>query len=336
MLDKQREDQYKKFKDTLFNHNNQDHEQDLERNRLFINKIKDHRHDKIKAKHIRKFKKLYFKHHGCHYNLSRHTNYSDNINSGSNTLSGQPNVPSSFSTTSTTASTSSSIPATPMAPTPSSGTTDTSPAPRLPPSSTRHAGTDHMDKWVINLSKTPLTKEQLSLLQKAPNFAITPKYPPIEAYITATEQASSKLPAQEADEFRSEVNRIQKQLQQQHNNHCNLNPSQHRALTQLKKDNTRVVLTVDKGVAMVIIDQEEYTNKAQALLQDTNTYKVLPKDPTSQLKNKLITLLKDIKQTGGLSTQKYKQLYPTSAVPLHFMACQNTQNRYPPQAHCFQ
>ena len=79
-----------------------------------------------------------------------------------------------------------------------------------------------------------------------------------------------------------------------------------------------MVLTADKGVAMVIMDQEEYTNKAQASLQDTNTYKVLPKDPTTQLKNKLITLLKDIKQTGGLSTQKYKQLYPTNAVPLKF------------------
>ena len=45
---------------------------------------------------------------------------------------------------------------------------------------------------------------------------------------------------------------------------------------------------------------------------------VLPKDPTPQLKNKLISLLKNIHQTGGLSTQKYKQLYPTSAVPPKF------------------
>ena len=45
---------------------------------------------------------------------------------------------------------------------------------------------------------------------------------------------------------------------------------------------------------------------------------MLPKDPTPQLKNKLIILLKDIKQTGGLTTQKYKQLYPTSAVPPKF------------------
>ena len=73
-----------------------------------------------------------------------------------------------------------------------------------------------------------------------------------------------------------------------------------------------------QGVAIVIMDQENYTNKAQALLQDTNTYKVLTKDPTSQLKNTLISLLKDIKQTGGLTTHKYKPLYPTSAVPPKF------------------
>ena len=94
------------------------------------------------------------------------------------------------------------------------------------------------------------------------------------------------------DEFRSEVNKILKQQQQCHNNQCNLNPSQCRALTQLKQDNSRVVLTEDKEVAMVIMDQEDYTNKALGLLQDTNTYKVLPKNPTSQLINKLISLFK--------------------------------------------
>ena len=81
---------------------------------------------------------------------------------------------------------------------------------------------------------------------------------------------------------------------------------------------------------MVIVDQQDYTNKAQTLLQDNNTYKVLPKDPTSQLKNKLISLLKDIKQTGGLSTNKYKQLYPTIAAPPNSMAFPKFINRYTP------
>ena len=99
--------------------------------------------------------------------------------------------------------------------------------------------------------------------------------PPLDAYIMATELASSKLPSQEADEFRSDINRCLKE-QQQHHNNCNLNPAQYRALTQLKQDSTRVVLTADKGVAMVIMDQQDYNTKAQALLQDTNTFKVLP------------------------------------------------------------
>ena len=69
---------------------------------------------------------------------------------------------------------------------------------------------------------------------------------------------------------------------------------------------------------MVVMDKQDYNKKAQALLQDSNTYQVLPKDPTPQLKNKLITLLKNIHQTGGLNTNKYKQLYPTSAIPPKF------------------
>ena len=48
----------------------------------------------------------------------------------------------------------------------------------------------------------------------------------------------------------------------------------------LNKTHQRWYLLLDKGVAMVIMDKQDYTNKAQALLQDTNTYKVLNKDPT--------------------------------------------------------
>ena len=85
-------------------------------------------------------------------------------------------------------------------------------------------------------------------------------------------------------------NKLLKQQQQtQCNNQCNVNPTQCRALTQLKQDNCRVVLKADKGAAMVIMDKEDYTNKAQALLQDINTYKVLKEDPTIQLKSKLST-----------------------------------------------
>ena len=87
-LDKQRENQYQKFKDTL-DHNSSDHEQYLDTSRTFINKIKEHRHDNIKKKHIDKFKKLYFKRYGYHHNLSRCNTSFGNINHNFQALSGQ-------------------------------------------------------------------------------------------------------------------------------------------------------------------------------------------------------------------------------------------------------
>ena len=179
-LDKQRENQYQKFKDTL-DQNNSDHEQYLDRSRTFINRIKEHRHDKIKKKHIDKFEKLYFKRYGYHHNLSRCNPSFGNIGHNSQALSRESNVPSTFSTRSTNHSSTSSIPATPMTPTPSTHAADFQPAanqsgPGQPVSN--HTCTSNTDKWVIDLCKTSLTQEQLSLLQKGPNYAITPKYPP--------------------------------------------------------------------------------------------------------------------------------------------------------------
>ena len=42
-----------------------------------------------------------------------------------------------------------------------------------------------------------------------------------------------------------------------------------------------------KRVAMVVMDKQDYSNKANHLLNQ-NTYKVIPKDPTNTIKNKLI------------------------------------------------
>ena len=61
-----------------------------------------------------------------------------------------------------------------------------------------------------------------------------------------------------------------------------------------------MVLTGDKGVAMVVMDRKDkYTDKAQLLLADTTTYKTITKDPTNKLKNKLFQTLRDIKNQGG-------------------------------------
>ena len=165
--------------------------------------------------------------------------------------------------------------------------------------------------------KPPSPRNNYPFYKKVPIMPLPPNTPPQKLTpLPQNKQLTSYPPKKQMNSDQMSTGSSNKY----NNNTTNTATStpQHKALTELKQDQSRVVLTADKGVAMVIMDQQDYTNKAQTLLQDTNTYKVLPRDPTSYLKNKLITLFKDIKQTGGLSTQKYKQLYPTSAVPPKF------------------
>ena len=89
-------------------------------------------------------------------------------------------------------------------------------------------------------------------------------------------------------------------------------------------------------MAMVVMDKQDYMDKAFSLLTDTNTYRTINKDPTTKVRNQLINTLKDITQTGGLNDSIYKKVYPTSAVPPSFMASPKFMRLAPPQTHCFQ
>ena len=169
-------------------------------------------------------------------------------------------------------------------------------------------------KWVINLSNKPLTPAQRSVLAKGPNFVVTPRQPPNLEYITAIEAACTKLSQQDAEELRADINRV---LRSSHPPKPNLTKAQISALRELKKDRDRIVPTADKGVAMVVMDRQDYINKANHLLNQ-NTYKVITKDPTNTIKNKLINILKTIKTKSGLGTNTYKSMYPTGCVPPKF------------------
>ena len=126
-------------------------------------------------------------------------------------------------------------------------------------------------KWVINLSSKPLTKAQRSVLAKGPNFAVSPKHPPNIEYITAIEAACTKLSQQDVEELRADINQV---LRASHPPKPNLTKAQNLAIRKLKKDRDCIVLTADKGVAMVIMDRQDYISKANNLLSQ-NTYRSL-------------------------------------------------------------
>ena len=86
-----------------------------------------------------------------------------------------------------------------------------------------------------------------------------------------------------------------------------------------------VIQAADKGVAMLVVDKQDYFNKAQCLA-DRDTYKPIPNNPTIRLKKQVGTNPQNIKTEGGLSYLNYKRLYPTHAVPPSSMAPHNPQS----------
>ena len=119
-----------------------------------------------------------------------------------------------------------------------------------------------------------------------------------------------------AEELRVEIRGALKHI---HPTRSNINREEVQAHVELKRDSSKVILTTDKGVTLVIMDKPDYNPiKAQELLNDKKTYKEINTDPSNKLKTKLISLLKKIKAEVGIEEQLYKKMYPTGAVAPKF------------------
>ena len=66
------------------------------------------------------------------------------------------------------------------------------------------------DKWVINLSSRNLKADEVSVLEKGLNFAVSPDTLPVKDVIIATESVCKELPGNKAAELRARVVNIVK------------------------------------------------------------------------------------------------------------------------------
>ena len=158
-------------------------------------------------------------------------------------------------------------------------------------------------------------------------FAVTPQKPPYGEYITSIERACQCLDSNTVEELRSDVYRV---LRQPHQLKPILKKEEIKAMKQLKADKDHMVLTTDKGVALVIMDRSDYNRKVKELLDDTNTYRTIQSDPTNRLKNKLINMLRKIKADTGMQENTYKKIILQGPVLQSSMGCQRYIRRTSP------
>ena len=88
----------------------------------------------------------------------------------------------------------------------------------------------------------------------------------------------------------------------------NISKVEAKAVLELKGDKDRLVLTAAKGVAIVVMDRQDYIKKSNKLLV-VPVYRPIPRDPTNKIKAKLITL-KRLKSQTGLDSNTYKAMCP--------------------------
>ena len=163
------------------------------------------------------------------------------------------------------------------------------------------------NKWVVNLSSVP----KFHYWNMDLTLQLLLKDHLMREYIKAIETACQSLDPNSAEELRSEVYRVLRHPRQLK---TNLRKEEFTAIKQLKADKERIILTADKGIALVVMDRSDYIRKANELLQDPSTYKTIPSDPTNKLKNKLINKLKKIKNVTSMDDNTYRRMHPTGAV----------------------
>ena len=76
---------------------------------------------------------------------------------------------------------------------------------------------------------------------------------------------------------------------------------------------------------MVIMDRQDYINKSKNLLNQP-TYREIPQDHTNTIKNKLINILKRVKNQTSLDNVTYKSMYHTGCAPPNSMGSQKSTN----------
>ena len=172
-------------------------------------------------------------------------------------------------------------------------------------------------KWIVNLSSRVLNEHEEDILKKGLNFAVTPASLPVEDYIIGIESACRYIgpESKTAETLRSDCVRIIKNAPPPKSN---ISKQNRKALSDLAKDDSITILPADKGRSVVVLDKTEYIRKAQTLLNDTNTYRALDKDPTSRFSAALTKQLKECQSEGYLERKDYLRLYPTSSTVPRF------------------
>ena len=109
-------------------------------------------------------------------------------------------------------------------------------------------------KWVVNISSRSLTKTEVEVLQKGPKFAPAPSNIPYKEIVANIETGIGNLADDTKELVRNATASILDKAQLPANN---VSKYEKRALSDLKKDESIVIMKADKGNCFVVMDRSD-------------------------------------------------------------------------------
>ena len=145
------------------------------------------------------------------------------------------------------------------------------------------------NRLVVNLSNIELNISSRTLLEKGLNFLIAPRRIPVEDIICSFKDSIKHLPENEAEEVRQNYARPLRRAKPPKPNITN---EEYKALKELRKKDKVIILKVDKGGAVVILNKKGYLTKMEAHLDLSGCYKKLNKNPLSLIAREVAKTIK--------------------------------------------
>ncbi|BHF64431.1 hypothetical protein SprV_0200743500 [Sparganum proliferum] len=98
----------------------------------------------------------------------------------------------------------------------------------------------------------------------------------------------------------------------------NMSPAEIEATKELKMDKDIIVLPADKGRPTVVMNRVDYNEKAQALLDDQQSYKSTSSSRAKSMIGQLTGLLNRLKRNSAISLDEWRQMKPTDTALARF------------------
>nr|VZI15558.1 unnamed protein product [Spirometra erinaceieuropaei] len=177
-----------------------------------------------------------------------------------------------------------------------------------------HSSPGEDEILVHNMSSKQLTPTQLKVLRHEASFNTADADP---VNLVATVESILKQTG-EPDETTHLIRQQVTSLVMAHKPRAIITKAEQSALKALRNDTSIVILPTDKGRSTVVLDKTDYTQKANALLEDRQAYLPCGEESIKTLVTQLEKTLTDMQSNKAISKSVRLTSKPTDAAPARF------------------